>query len=88
MTVAEMKQCAELAAKIGAEVYVLDAGWYNKKDWSKELGDYHPDTVAYPNGIQELANYVRQLGMKFGIWVEIENVGVNQTSSVSIPVGV
>ena len=75
MTVAEMKRCAELAAKLGAEVYVLDAGWYNKKDWSKELGDYHPDTVAYPNGIQELANYVRQLGMKFGIWVEIENVG-------------
>jgi alpha-galactosidase len=76
MTVGEMKRCAELAAKFGAEVYVLDAGWYNKKDWSKELGDYHPDTVAYPNGIQELANYVRQLGMKFGIWVEIENVGV------------
>jgi alpha-galactosidase len=76
MTVAEMKRCAELAAKLGAEVYVLDAGWYNKKDWSKELGDYYPDPVAFPNGIQELANYVRQLGMKFGIWVEIENVGV------------
>jgi alpha-galactosidase len=77
MTVAEMKKCAELAAKLGAEVFVLDAGWYNKTDWSKELGDYHPDTVAFPNGIQELANYVRQLGMKFGIWVEIENVGVD-----------
>jgi len=77
MTIAEMKRCADLAAKLGAEVFVLDAGWYNKKDWSKELGDYQADRVAFPNGIEELANYVRQLGMKFGIWVEIENIGVD-----------
>ncbi len=77
MTIAEMKRCAALAAKMGAEVYVLDAGWYNKKNWSTELGDYQADPVAFPNGIEELANYVRQLGMKFGIWVEIENVGMD-----------
>lgn len=77
MTIAEMKRCADLAAKLGAEVFVLDAGWYNKKDWSKELGDYQADPVAFPKGIEELATYVRQLGMKFGIWVEIENIGVN-----------
>ena len=77
MTVAEMKRCAAFAAKMGAEVYVLDAGWYNKKNWSTELGDYQADPVAFPKGIQELASYVRQSGMKFGIWVEIENVGVD-----------
>ena len=77
MTIAEMKRCAALAAKMGAEVYVLDAGWYNKKNWSTELGDYQADPAAFPHGIQELADYVRQLGMKFGIWVEIENVGVD-----------
>jgi alpha-galactosidase len=77
MTIAEMKRCAALAAKMGADVYVLDAGWYNKKNWNTELGDYQADSVAFPNGIQELASYVRQLGMKFGIWVEIENVGVD-----------
>ncbi len=77
MTVSEMKRCADLAAQIGAEVYVLDAGWYNKTDWSTELGDYQADREAFPNGIHELANHVRKLGMKFGIWVEIENVGIN-----------
>jgi alpha-galactosidase len=77
MTIAEMKRCTELAAKIGAEVFVLDAGWYNKRNWSTELGDYQADPVAFPNGVQELANYARQLGMKFGIWIEIENVGVD-----------
>jgi len=77
MNISEMKRCAELAAKLGAEVYVLDAGWYDKKDWGTELGDYEADRRAFPNGIEELANYVRKLGMKFGIWVEIENVGMN-----------
>jgi alpha-galactosidase len=75
MTVQEMKDCADIAVKLGAEVFVLDAGWYNKKNWSSELGDYEADRVAYPNGIEELAKHVHGKGMKFGIWVEIENVG-------------
>ena len=76
MTISEMKSCADIAAQMGAEVFVLDAGWYNKKNWSSELGDYEADRVAYPNGIEELSKHVRSRGMKFGIWVEIENVGV------------
>lgn len=75
MTVDEMKRCADAAAEIGAEAFVLDSGWYNKKDWSKELGDYEPDKVAFPNGLEELSKHVRSRGMKFGIWVEIENIG-------------
>jgi alpha-galactosidase len=77
MTVQQMKDCAEVAAELGAEVFVLDAGWYNKKDWSSELGDYEADRVAFPNGIEELSRHVRGKGMKFGIWVEIENIGIH-----------
>jgi alpha-galactosidase len=75
MTVADMKKAADAAAEMGAEVFVLDAGWYNKKDWSRELGDYKADRVAFPKGIEELSEHVRAKGMKFGIWVEIENAG-------------
>jgi alpha-galactosidase len=77
MTVQQMKDCADVAAQLGAEAFVLDAGWYNKKNWSTELGDYEADRVAYPNGIEELSRHVRGKGMKFGIWVEIENIGVD-----------
>jgi len=28
-----------VAAKLGAEVFAPDAGRYNKRDWSPELGD-------------------------------------------------
>lgn len=75
MNVEEMKRSADSAGKLGAEVFVLDAGWYNRKDWSKELGDYVPDPKAFPHGLEELANYVRSKGMKFGLWIEIENIG-------------
>ncbi len=77
MTVAEMKRCADVAAKLGAEVFVLDAGWFSGKNWSRELGDWTPNMEQYPHGIEELAQYVKSKGMKFGIWVEIENLGID-----------
>ncbi|MCL2660249.1 MAG: alpha-galactosidase [Acidobacteriaceae bacterium] len=74
-TVANLKQSADLAAKIGAEVYVVDAGWYSNADsWNTKLGDWQPDPAVFPNGMQEFSEYVRKLGMKFGLWVEIETV--------------
>lgn len=77
MTITDMKRCADVAAKLGAEVFVLDAGWFSGKNWSRELGDWTPNMEEYPRGIEELAPYVRSKGMKFGIWVEIENLGID-----------
>ena len=75
MTVADMKRCADVAAEIGAEVFVLDAGWFNKTNWSAELGDWQADPVAFPSGLKELADHAHAKGMKFGLWLEIENLG-------------
>ena len=65
----------DAAAQLGIEAFVLDSGWYNKKDWSRELGDYQVNREKFPNGLEELSRYVRAKGMKFGLWVEIENAG-------------
>ena len=73
----DMKRCAEVAARLGVEVFVLDAGWFSGKNWGRELGDWTPNPQEFPHGIQELSNYVRSQGLKFGIWVEIENLGVD-----------
>ena len=75
MKIADMKRSADVAARLGAEVFVLDAGWYNKVDWCRELGDWQPDRKAFPKGTAELAEYVHAKGMKFGIWMEIECLG-------------
>jgi alpha-galactosidase len=77
MQVDDMKRCADVAARMGAEVFVLDAGWFSGKNWGRELGDWTANPEEYPHGIQELSQYVRSKGMKFGIWVEIENLGVD-----------
>ena len=77
MLVDDMKRCADVAARLGAEVFVLDAGWFSSKSWSRELGDWTYNPEEYPHGIQELSQYVHSKGMKFGIWVEIENLGVD-----------
>jgi len=69
-------QAADAAAAIGAEVYVLDSGWYSSGDWERTLGDYEPDPRKFPRGIEELANHVHDQGMQFGLWVEIENAGI------------
>jgi alpha-galactosidase len=77
MNVADMKRCAEIAAELGAEVFVLDAGWFNKTNWERELGDWQADAVAFPKGIEELAEDLHGRGLKFGLWVEIENLGAD-----------
>src|SRR5215469_4625659 len=76
ITIEDGKRLADRAASLGAEVFVQDAGWYGGKDWDSELGDYRADPVKFPHGMEELADYVRGKGMKFGLWVEIEYVGL------------
>jgi alpha-galactosidase len=73
--VERLKQSADVAAALGAEAYVLDSGWYVDKDWVLELGDYQVSRRKFPRGLEELAGHVHSRGMKFGLWVEIENVG-------------
>ena len=82
---AELKRAAERAAQLGIEVFIVDSGWYNKSDWSRELGDYQVNRVKFPNGLEEVSNYVRAKGMKFGLWVEIENVGVDSALARAHP---
>ncbi|MDX9882500.1 MAG: alpha-galactosidase [Prolixibacteraceae bacterium] len=73
----DIKKCVELAAEIGIEVFVMDAGWYNHQDWSREVGDWQVNENIFPKGLEELVDYVRGKGLKFGLWVEIENVGTD-----------
>lgn len=67
------------------EAYIIDSGWYVDKDWVTELGDYKVATRKFPRGLEELSDYVRGKGMKFGMWVEIENVGVGSQTFRSHP---
>ncbi|MER6098467.1 alpha-galactosidase [Streptomyces sp. NPDC001728] len=66
---------AHLAARVGAELFVLDDGWFGtRRDDRSGLGDWTPRPEAFPNGLRPLADEVHRLGMDFGLWVEPEMV--------------
>jgi alpha-galactosidase len=70
-----LKAQAEAAAAIGIERFVLDDGWFGKRDDdTTSLGDWFVDPRKYPNGLGELVEHVTSLGMEFGIWFEPEMV--------------
>lgn len=68
-------QAAELAAQMGVELFVMDDGWFHQRNYEDAgLGDWWPDAVKFPQGIQPLIARVNALGMDFGLWIEPEMV--------------
>ncbi|MEO5851093.1 MAG: alpha-galactosidase, partial [Nocardioides sp.] len=73
---------AELGAKVGAERFVLDDGWFlGRRDDTAGLGDWRVDPAVWPLGLAPLVVAVRELGMDFGLWFEPEMV--NEDSDVA-----
>src|SRR4051812_36120553 len=73
----ELMRTVDVAAALGCEVFVLDAGWFVGENWERELGDWKPAENVFPGGLSAFAQYVRERGMGLGLWVEIECVGVD-----------
>ncbi|MBM6614496.1 alpha-galactosidase [Desemzia sp. RIT804] len=68
-------EIAENAAELGVELFVLDDGWFNKRnDDTSSLGDWVEDKTKLPNGVKGLSEKIHQLGLKFGLWFEPEMV--------------
>ena len=69
------KALAEKAAKLGVELFVMDDGWFGKRNNDRAgLGDWFVNKDKFPNGLNPLIDYVNKLGMDFGLWVEPEMV--------------
>ncbi len=65
---------AKLAADAGAEYFVIDAGWFGGEGrWSENIGEWTENTKGAIRGcMRRVADYVRSLGMHFGLWLEPE----------------
>ncbi|MGP9805293.1 alpha-galactosidase [Paracoccus sp. NSM] len=75
---AELAQIAERAAALGAERFVLDDGWFGRRDDdTSSLGDWVIDPRKHPQGFGPLIDKVHALGMRFGLWFEPEMVNEN-----------
>ena len=70
-----LKDQATAAADLGIERFVLDDGWFGRRDDdTTSLGDWDVDPRKYPDGLAPLVDHVTGLGMEFGIWFEPEMV--------------
>ncbi|MCA0252947.1 MAG: alpha-galactosidase [Actinobacteria bacterium] len=66
---------ARRAAGLGAELFVLDDGWFGaRNDDHAGLGDYAVNRRKLPKGLEGLAAEITGLGLKFGLWFEPEMV--------------
>ncbi len=71
----EQINLAKKAKEIGAELFVVDDGWFGQRDGiDNGLGDWYVNDVKFPNGLNELIEEVKGMDMMFGIWVEPEMV--------------
>jgi alpha-galactosidase len=70
-----LTRLAEAAARVGAERFVLDDGWFgSRRDDTRGLGDWWVSPEVWPDGLGPLIAVVRGLGMDFGLWVEPEMI--------------
>jgi len=66
---------ARVAAEIGVELFVMDDGWFGaRRSDHAGLGDWTVAPELFPEGLGPLIRNVKDLGMKFGLWVEPEMV--------------
>jgi len=77
----------DAAAGAGAQVFCIDAGWYDDSDnWWPSVGAWTPSTVRFGDqGLGDILVRIRERGMIPGLWVEPEVVGVSSPVASQLP---
>lgn len=74
----KIEQIAKAGKELGIELFVLDDGWFGKRnDDTTSLGDWFVDHAKLPAGLEDLAKRVERMDMKFGLWFEPEMISVD-----------
>ena len=70
-----LENIAKEASKLGVDMFVMDDGWFGKRDSDTSgLGDWFVNEEKLKGGLNTLVEKVKFYGMKFGIWFEPEMV--------------
>ena len=66
---------AKKSKEAGVDLFVLDDGWFGaRNDDYRGLGDWFVNLNKLPAGIKGLSEKIEDMGLKFGLWVELEMV--------------
>ena len=75
------------AAEVGAEYFVIDAGWYAEigETWWESVGAWQPSATRFPFGLGDVVQRIRGKEMIPGLWLEIEVMGINCPLARELP---
>ena len=59
------------SAELGLEMFHIDAGWF------RGVGDWFPNPQKFPAGLAPIADEAHRLGLKFGLWVDWTQAGLD-----------
>jgi alpha-galactosidase len=78
----------DAAADAGADYFCIDAGWYDDGGhWWDSVGEWEPSTVRFPEGgLRRVLDHIRDRGLRLGLWLEPEVVGVRSPVAGTLPV--
>lgn len=76
LTEERLKLEIDVATQLGAEVFMVDAGWFGNigTNWWRTVGDWQCGD-RLPNGLEPIFAYARQNGMRCGMWFDLERIG-------------
>jgi alpha-galactosidase len=64
--------------KIGAELFIIDAGWYDGEPWHDWIGNWRFSKDKYPRGFRPISEPLSRANVAFGLWFASE--GVSKTA--------
>lgn len=74
------------AAATDMEYFCVDAGWYaDEQSWWNTVGEWRESSRRFPSGFAAIFDRIRAAGMRPGLWLEPEVMGVESTSIGELP---
>lgn len=77
---------APYIAKAGCKYYVVDCGWHSdvsSDEIYRHFGTWYESKRRFPEGLRKTAEYIRSLGMRFGVWIAPEVVGIDNQEMIA-----
>jgi alpha-galactosidase len=77
----------EAAAEAGAEYFCIDAGWFAalEGNWWTNAGEWTEAPERFTGGLLSVIDAIRANGMRPGLWLEPEAVGVESPAAKRLP---
>jgi len=77
-TADKLAAIAKSAGAIGVELFVLDDGWFGRRnDDTSSLGDWFTDAAKLPAGLDDVGRRIQAEGLRFGLWFEPEMISTD-----------